>query len=112
MSAHVNAGKNNNKQKIILNYFCSEVDIGRTRVTNTTSGLDRTHSGDTESGMAWQLTAGLGVPIDDSKTLDTSYKYVDAGSTTVSGNFGPGAIPFNGVEGDMTYHEISVGIRF
>lgn len=95
----------------------SDVDIGKTTVTNPVSGLVRSHGGSSETNTAWQLTAGFGIPMKNKTVMDLSYKYVDAGdidsgSSTVSGNFGAVTFPFNGVEGDMTYHEISIGLRF
>ena len=92
-------------------------EIGTTTVTNPTTGLNRTHGGDTESNFAWQVGAGVAIPLQGSMSVDVAYKYVDAGeldsgASTVRGNFGPGAFPFNGVEGDVAFHELTVGLRF
>ena len=93
--------------------------MGKTTVTNPVGGLTRTHSGSTENDMAWQLVFGLTSPMKNNKSLDISYKYVDAGnidsgSSSVSGNAGGpfGPLPFDGVKGDMVFHEVTIGLRF
>lgn len=91
--------------------------IGTTTVVNPITGLNRSHGGDTQSNFAWQVAAGVAIPMQGSMALDIAYKYVDAGefdsgASTVSGNFGPATFPFNGVEGDVAFHEITMGLRF
>ena len=95
-------------------------DISTTTVTNSVSGLRRTHGGDTENDFAWQFSAGVGIPLKGRGIVDIGYKYVDVGDldsgpTTVSGSFPGfafGPFPFNGVSGDVSFHEVSIGIRY
>lgn len=95
-------------------------DIDSTTVTNPASGLSRTHGGSGESDFAWQFVVGAASPIGGNMMLDLSYKYVDAGeldsgTTTVSGAAGGapfGPFAFNGVSGDVSFHEITLGVRF
>jgi opacity protein-like surface antigen len=99
----------------------SRNEIEMTAVTNPLGGpLYRTYGGDTKQSVAWQLNAGVGIPLRGSRAImDIGYKYVDAGeldsgpstvSGTAGGAFGP--FPFDGVTGDIAFHEISIGIRY
>lgn len=74
----------------------------------------------TRNNFAWQLTAGVTIPIRSGLTADLAYRYADlgkvgtaAGNSTVGYTSGFGyAVPTGGVEGRLTANEAMVSLRY
>jgi opacity protein-like surface antigen len=79
-------------------------------------GLTSDAPGGTKSGLAWAVMTGIGLPISPSLTLDLGYRYTDLGKlASGSGNVTLGGVAvgtYQGFEGRLKAHEISVGVRF
>jgi len=71
---------------------------------------------DRDTGLGWQLLAGLGYAITDNLTWDTQYRYLDAGSPTFSGtttNAVNGVVlPINVELEDAAAHSLLTGFRY
>jgi opacity protein-like surface antigen len=71
--------------------------------------------GDTDTGFAWTLGAGVGYAVTPRMTLELGYRFVDLGdlkipSQTVLFNTGPQSYP--GAKGELKSHEVTLGFRF
>jgi opacity protein-like surface antigen len=76
-------------------------------ITNSGSGFSFTVPGGTSTGLAWSLTAGIGISITPALTLDVGYRYIDLGDIESD------AIPgYSGLTGKLRAHELMVGVRF
>ena len=89
--------------------------------TSTVTGLgtDTTTSAPsgTGRGLAWQIAAGLGFEVSRSLALDVGYRYVDLGRLKVDRGIYDypgtvGEVASNGLKGDLTTHEVVVGLRY
>ncbi len=58
----------------------------------------------TEANFAWQAMVGAAYALDKANSLNFGYRYFDAGSAEV-------LVGGNNFEGDMTYHDIFVGLK-
>jgi opacity protein-like surface antigen len=70
--------------------------------------------GGTWGGVAWQLSAGVGIVLTRRLILDVGYRYLDSGKIeTKPGNVtGFFAMPYDGATGKLRSHELQVGLRF
>lgn len=71
---------------------------------------------DTDTGLGWQILAGLGYSISDNLTWDTNYKYLDYGTARASGRSVSGSSSFIGdlttdLE-DVGAHTLMTGFRY
>jgi len=71
---------------------------------------------DSDSGIGWQLLAGLGYAITDNLTWDTQYRYFDSGSADFDGQSINGvtgvATPINVGIDDIGGHSLLSGFRY
>jgi opacity protein-like surface antigen len=58
-----------------------------------------------DSGLAWQLKAGVTIPMSDSVTWDIGYRYVDMPTFGLTDGS-------DSIEADASAHVVSVGARF
>jgi len=84
--------------------------------TRTTSrGLECGVS-DSDTGLGWQLLAGMGYKINDNLTWDTHYTYLDAPSLKLSGqqaNVNTGSTSFSdALIGGLAAHTLVTGLRY
>ncbi len=71
--------------------------------------------GDTTTQFAWNAAAGLGIGATENLTIDIGYRYVDLGSFESGTDARQGAITGTfqkGAKGDLTAHEVMVGLRY
>lgn len=70
--------------------------------------------GGTKSGLAWQVSFGVGIQLAPKVMLDLGYRYLDSGKIeTSAGNVtGFFAQPYDGATGNLRAHELQVGVRF
>lgn len=73
-------------------------------------------NGDTEGGFAWSLGVGASYAYSNRMSLELAYRYVDLGNIKVPAqtvNFvGFGPQSYGGAKGDLTAHEVVLGLRF
>jgi len=70
--------------------------------------------GGTKSGLAWQVSLGVGIQLAPKIILDIGYRYLDSGKIeTSAGNVtGFFAQPYDGATGYLRAHELQLGVRF
>ena len=89
--------------------------VGTISATDTAGTISRAPGG-TDSGLAWQLSAGIGWPVSPTAVFDLGYRYFSAGNIeTEVGNVTQGGATvstYQGAEGILSAHEIIAAIRF
>lgn len=83
-------------------------------VTEVAPGGTVVWQGDTKTNFAWQIGAGVGIPLTDKLTFDAGYRYVDLGSFQSGTQLISGATGNlqKKVKGDFAAHEVLVGLRY
>jgi len=65
-----------------------------------------------ETNFAWQAEAGIERELTEHLTLRLGYRYIDMGDIKIALNTISGAIPGGSLKGDLTAHEVIVGLRY
>ena len=88
-------------------------DISNPNLPPLPPGLS-TLPGGTKSGMAWQVSFGVGIQLTSKVMLDVGYRYLDSGKIeTDAGNVtGFFASHYDDATGYLRAHELQVGVRF
>lgn len=80
------------------------------------AGVSSAAPGETVDEFAWHLTAGSGYAVTPNIVIDLGYRYLDAGKfSSPAGNVTVGGAVVaqtNGSEGDLTAHEVTLGLRY
>lgn len=78
--------------------------LGAAFVDLETSSTSPVFGSSTDANFAWQGIVGAAYALDKANSLNFGYRYVDAGSAEITS----GATNF---KGDLTYHDIFVGLK-
>lgn len=99
-------------------YLGAGIGVAQNKVDamqGTFAGAAFTAPGGSKTSYAYQLMAGIGVPLSNSMTLDVGYRYAGLGDLrTDEGTFG-GAFAgttYQGALGKLQAHEVTIGLRF
>lgn len=98
---------------LVRNPSCSSAPVADS--TSRSCDVD-----DSDTNLAWNLTAGLGYNITDNLTWDTNYRYVDMGDFTTDGRFiarttptgAPSITGLSATVENVSSHVLMTGFRY
>jgi opacity protein-like surface antigen len=107
-------------------YIGAGVGVARNRISRVTTDFpaiapdaSTTIAGGTTTGVAWLLTAGVAIPLNDQLSLDLAYRYTDLGRVqTDSGNAsivrptGNRTLEIAGTEATLQTHGAMLSLRY
>lgn len=86
-------------------------DITNTALNGPSAGFAVIGEGDSHTGFAWQLMAGVHVPLRENLSLKLAYHYADLGKVMTAAN-SAGGLTVPPSEGELLIHDLRVGLRY